>query len=311
MNQTLVIGSTVIDVLIKLPVLPRQGDDINITACEYRIGGCAYNVYKMLRLFNSPALLCSPVGTGKYAQMVREQFEKDKLCPFAVLEKENGCCYCLIEPTGERTFLSYHGAEYTFSRSWMEKIDYSQIGGVYISGIDIEEPTGDEIIEFVYEHPSLELFFSVGPRIKHIHPEKLERLLCRRDMSGKGPFLHLNENEILSFSGKNGVKEGAEFLAEKTENSIVVTLGERGCYCLEWTGGDRADRDRIGDRWHCINGFPAQVIDTVGAGDAHFGTIIACLKEGISLEEACLQANRIGAAVVGISGAILNKLPCF
>jgi len=47
------------------------------------------------------------------------------------------------------------------------------------------------------------------------------------------------------------------------------------------------------------------VIDTVGAGDAHCGALIACLKAGMNLEEACREANRIGAAVVGIKGAVL------
>ena len=77
MKQTLVIGSTVVDVLLDIPLIPRPGEDVNITSLEYSIGGCAYNVYKALTLFDSPALLCSPVGSGVFGRMVREHLEKE------------------------------------------------------------------------------------------------------------------------------------------------------------------------------------------------------------------------------------------
>jgi len=298
MKQTLVLGSTVVDVLLSIPAVPLRGDDVNITAREYRIGGCAYNVFKTLRLFKSPALLCSPVGRGVFGDMVKKHFEEEGTEAFANLEEENGCCYCLVEPDGERSFLSLHGAEYRFSRSWMKDIDYSQTESVFICGLEIEESTGDEIIDFVYEHPELELFFAPGPRIRHIQEEKMKRLFKRRDLKNNGPLLHLNQTEAFRFTGKRTLDEAAVFLVEKTGNSLVITLGERGCYCLEktWQEG------------RYVQGFPAKVIDTVGAGDAHCGALIACLKAGMSLEEACIKANKIGAAVAEIKGAVLPVL---
>ena len=299
MKKTLVIGSTVVDVYLNIPNLPRKGEDVNIKASEYRIGGCAYNVYKTLELLKSPALLCSPAGIGVYGRMVREQFHREGLRPIVSLETGNGCCYCLIEPDGERTFLSHHGAEYLFSRSWMQNIDYSLFDSIFICGIDVEEPTGNEIVEFVREHPELALYFSPGPRIMHIESEKMEGLLCRRDNDCRGPILHLNDLEAMNFSKKTCVEEAAEFLAKKTNNSVVVTLGDRGCFYLNEEGA----------KGSFIPGFPAVVVDTVGSGDAHCGALIACLKEGMDPEEACLKANRIGAAVVGIKGAVLDELP--
>lgn len=299
MKQTLVIGSTVVDVLLRIPSIPRRGEDVNIAESEYRIGGCAYNVFKTLRLFESPAALCSPAGTGVYGDMVRRGLEAEGLRPFASLAGENGCCYCLIEPDGERSFLSYHGVEYLFSRSWMEGFDFASASGVFVCGLEIEDSSGDEITAFVYEHPELELYFAPGPRIRQIPADRMEKLFRRRDVRGKGPLLHLNEAEALRFSGARRIEEGAAFLAAKTENSVVITLGERGCYCLE----------RPGAAGMYVPGFPANVVDTVGAGDAHCGATIACLKQGLPLREASRAANRIGAAVTEIRGAVLDKLP--
>ena len=296
MKQTLVIGSTVVDVFLNIPYLPKRGEDVNILSSEYRIGGCAFNVFKTLHLFGSPALLCSPVGEGIFAAMVRKRLEEEGIVPFVNLKEENGCCYCLVEPDGERSFLSLHGAEYKFSRSWMEKVDYAQTADIFICGLEVEEQTGDGIIDFAYEHPELKLYFAPGPRIKYIGDDKINRILKRRDLNGSGPFLHLNEIEALRVSGEHKYREAAKYLTEKTGNGVVITLGEQGCYYKDQS------------QEALVPGFPVTVLDTVGAGDTHCGVLIACLKEGMSLEEACLRANRIGAAVVGIHGVVLENL---
>ena len=289
MKQTLVIGSTVVDVLLSIPFIPARGEDVNITVSEYRIGGCAWNVYKTLTLFGSSALLCSPVGSGVFGRMVRDHLENEGLKPFVSLERENGCCYCLVEPDGERSFLSHHGAEYLFSRSWMDGIDMNNADSIFICGLEVEDETGDEIVEFVCEHPELDLYFAPGPRIANIPQARMEKLLARRDRRGKGPLLHLNETEAFNFTGESGVEKGAASLARKTENSVVITRGESGCYCLEKAGAPGS----------FVPGVPVRVVNSVGAGDAHCGALIACLKTGMPLPEACLEANRAAAAVVG------------
>jgi sugar/nucleoside kinase (ribokinase family) len=295
-TQTLVIGSTVVDVLLGIPQLPRQGQDVNVLYSAYRLGGCAYNVYKTLCQFESPATLCSPVGKGPYGRMVREKLILEGITPFVELEEENGCCYCLIEKNSERTFLSYHGAEYFFSRSWMKNINYSQVGSIFICGLEVEEPTGAEIVDFVCEHPESDLYFSPGPRITHIARERMERLFARH------PVLHLNRTEACSFAeilakskshaantiGRPSTEEAAEILAEYTGNAVVITLGNRGCYYRNGGGKPGPVSDHV-------PAFPAVVRNTVGAGDAHCGALIAALKQGESLEDACKTANKAGA----------------
>jgi sugar/nucleoside kinase (ribokinase family) len=288
MKQTLIIGSTVADIILNIPCLPARGEDVNIASSDFRLGGCAYNVYKAMRRFDVPALLCSPVGTGVYGHMVREWFNAEKIIPFINLEQENGCCYCLVENDGERSFLSHHGAEYFFSRSWMKGIDYSRVDSIFICGIEVEEPTGNEIVEYVCENSQLKLYFAPGPRILHITDERMEKIISRR------PVLHLNETEareyakkIASCSSLPAVEDAAAILAQKTRNAVVITLGARGCYFWDSKGG-------------CgfVSGFPAVVRSTVGAGDAHCGALIASLKLGKDLRASCEDANREGARVV-------------
>src|SRR5574344_1790603 len=109
MKQILVLGSTCVDVLLNIDHVPLTGEDVSIPEQELRLGGCAYNVSDILRHFSIPITLCSPVGSGIYGLFVESKFAEKKIPVFArISNKENGCCYCLVDKTGERTFLSYH-----------------------------------------------------------------------------------------------------------------------------------------------------------------------------------------------------------
>jgi len=232
--------------------------------------------------------------------MVQDQMAKIGIKPLANIDEDNGCCYCLIEEDGERSFLSCHGAEYFFFRSWMKGMDIAESDSIYISGIDLEVPTGDEIVRFIYEHPDRSLYFSPGPRIMHIEHSRLAKIFQHRDKNNKGPLLHLNEREALWYTKKNNVKSAAAVLYMLTNNAVVITLGERGCYCFDQT------TDKSGK---FLPGYPAKIVDTTGAGDVHLGAVITGLKNGNSLEKSCEAANLIGAAACGMHGCVFTDHP--
>lgn len=75
-KNVLVIGSTVCDILIRVDHLPSVEEDVNPESQQMALGGCAFNVWNMLRLFQVPALLYSPVGTGLYGEYVRSQLNQ-------------------------------------------------------------------------------------------------------------------------------------------------------------------------------------------------------------------------------------------
>ena len=64
---------------------------------------------------------------------VREEWEKRRIVSvLPVPDLENGCCYCFVDQTGERTFASYHGAEYLFQKEWFDLIDASESDWLYL-----------------------------------------------------------------------------------------------------------------------------------------------------------------------------------
>ena len=189
MNKTLVIGSTVVDVIIGLNKIPSSGEDANTTSHSMVLGGCAFNASEILRLMKSPYVLCSPVGSGPFGDFVFNSLQKKGIDPFVRSKKENGCCYCLVEEGGERTFLSNHGVEYSFSESWMNKINVNEFNAVYVCGLELEEETGINIITWLENNIHLKVYFACSSRISHIKSDILNRILNLH------PILHLNEME--------------------------------------------------------------------------------------------------------------------
>lgn len=296
MKPALIIGSTCVDVIINIDHLPVTEENIRPVSQSMALGGCAYNVAYIMRLLGSSHTFISPVGGGTYGDYVAKQL-KSMGVPVAIRipEKENGCCYCLVEATGERTFMSYHGVEYSFQKSWMEPYLADHYSYVYICGLEIEEPTGNELIEYLEKQPQLEVCYAPGPRGALIEKRKTERIMQMH------PILHINEHEACSLSGAADYRTAAASLQSVTQNTVIITLGSQGTYCLEKDGTS-----------YTIPGVPVtSVADTIGAGDAHIGTILACLVKDRPLPDAITYANKVAAAVVSVPGASLpcDKLP--
>ena len=290
MKQVLVIGSTVADVIIHLDHLPKTSEDVHIIRQTMSLGGCAYNVSHALRLFRVPYTLFSPVGQGTYGAFVREALAKQGVqSPIPTPEQENGCCYCFVETSGERTFVCHRGAEYRFRPEWFGLLDTDSISSVYICGLEMEESTAIHIVRFLEEHSNLQVYFAPGPRICLLPSEILARLFAL------SPILHLNTTEALEYTEMRTIEEAAHSLCKKTRNAVVITLGEQGAYYE--TRQNAA----------YISGVKAKQMDTIGAGDSHIGTMIARLQQGASIEEAIADANRVAAAVVETSGALLSE----
>ena len=229
MKKALIIGSTVVDVIVNLvDSLPRTGEDVHVRTQHMSLGGCAYNVSDSVRHFRVPYILFSPVGTGVYGYFVREELKKKGIAsPIPSPNMDNGCCYCFVEKSGERTFISYHGAEYLFRKDWFDLIDPEEIDSVYICGLEIEEVTGNNVVEFLEKNPQLTVFFAPGPRLTVIDPALVNRIY------NLSPILHLNETEALDASGKATVSEAGAYLYGKTHNTVIITLGEEGCYYFD------------------------------------------------------------------------------
>lgn len=289
MARLLFIGSVAADVLLRVPALPAPGDDVNLLSQHVTLGGCAYNAFHTASLAVPDCTLFAPVGQGVWGEWVREALqERHVATPIPPVMDKNGCCYCLVTPDGERTFLCHRGAEYRFRPEWFDMLEGS-FDGVYVCGLELEESTGEIIIDWLEAHPPRRLYFAPGPRLCHIEPRKMARMMALH------PIFHMSAMEAAQFTRQTDPSDAAALIHSLTQAAVIITLGAQGAYV-------HTEKDT-----RLIPAADATVVtDTVGAGDAHIGAVMAAQAQGLSLEDAVYRANRVAAAVVTQVGAELS-----
>lgn len=265
MSEKLILASCTCDVILYVDHLPLSCQDVKVKKRETKIGGCGYHVAKACE----QSILACPCGTGIYGDFVKQALLQEDIsfyCP-QVLE-ENGVCFCLIEPNGERTFMASHGAEYHFSPEILE--DLPETEWVYVSGIDLEEKQNHCVIEYL-KNKKRKVFFSPGPRVDQI-PAVLEEMLTLH------PVLHMNKEECEAWTGQE-FKKGMEMLWQKTGQPVIVTDASRGSYAYD-------------QKLVHVAVQPVRSENVTGAGDTHAGSCLDSLSQGMDLETMLEKANQ-------------------
>lgn len=289
-RELLMIGSTCVDCVIPVGRLPKTGDDLQPPYQTFAIGGTGWNACRAAILAGTKPTFLSPVGVGMYAEQVEAAFAEYGVEVMARSERENGCCYCLVEEDGERTFMCIRGGEYEFRKEWLDALP-GNYALAYTCGMEIQDtPAGENIMDWLEAHPETEVFYAPGPRGILMPKERQMRMLRMK------PIVHLNEHEILALTGKETQEEGALALHAITGNIVIVTLGGKGCLCVDKNG-----------KLLYAEGRKVKVADTIGAGDSHAGTMLGCLYMGMELTEAMQLANAVAAEVVSCEGAQIPR----
>lgn len=292
MKRLLIIGSTCVDVILRLDHLPTTGEDMHPVQ-RFAMGGCAFNVAQVPKAYDVDLRFVTPIGDhGVFSDFVRAHLDNAGFRgPITVPNSENGCCYCLVERSGERTFLSVHGIEYSFHAEYMDAFAGERFDYTYICGLEVEETTGGELVAWLEAHPDIAgtVVYAPGPRGIEVDTDRTERILAMH------PILHLNEQEAQALAGMSGsenhILAAAQALHAKTQNMVIVTCGADG---VLWISADGSV--------HSAPSVPSTVVDTIGAGDSHCGAVLTGLTLGWSEDDTMRFANQIASEVVAQEG---------
>lgn len=282
MQEALIIGSTVCDVIIRVHQYPQLSGDENIISQKLQLGGCAYNVAHILQQLDIPFTLFSPIGKGIYGEFVKNHLIDEHIPIVIESQENNGCCYCIVDDSSERTFICEHGTEYFYQQEYFDKLHMNDYDCIYVCGLEIEENTGDIIIAFLEKQCDKVIYFAPGPRIKQIDKDKMQRIMALH------PIIHLNQQEIMTYTNQSHFDQALLSLYQLTHNIIIVTLGKQGCYFYDGKDG------------YLVESIAQKVESSVGAGDSHIGGIIAYQKMGFQWHDTLTFANQI--AVNKLSG---------
>lgn len=284
-----VVGAAVIDVIADAYALPWRGCDIELKQQGVNIGGCALNIAVALRRLGISASNALPLGQGVWADIIRNRMAKEGL--HSLIDNavgDNGWCLALVEPDGERTFMSFSGVENQWNTDWLARLNIPRNSLVYLSGYQIASPCGELLVQWLEGLEDVAPFIDFGPRIGDISDALMARIMACR------PLVSLNRQEAEIAAERFALSQdvegfGAEWVRRFAAPVVIRHDKDGAWYFSAQTSG-------------CVPAFKTTVVDTIGAGDSHAGGMLAGLASGWPLADAVLLGNAVASWVVGHRG---------
>jgi len=277
------LGSAIVDLVLDVPRLPDRGGDVLASQRGMAAGG-ALNVLSAASRLGLPGLYAGPHGTGPFGDLVRAALAREGLAtgrpPDSTMD--TGWTVTLVEPDGERTFVTVTGADAVVNSEDLRPIHYREGDAVYVSGYDLAYPGGGAAIA---EHvarigPGVFVVLDPGPLVAEIEADRLAAVLQRADL------VSLNAREVAELGGVEAVVNRAQPTA-----TVIVRQGAEGAV-IHAPGSAPVP----------IPSVQVHAVDTSGAGDVHVGACLAGLARGMAWPDAVLFANQAAAYAVSRPG---------
>ncbi|WP_448071662.1 PfkB family carbohydrate kinase [Georgenia yuyongxinii] len=302
-----------VDLPLSVPHLPERGGDV-LAAGRGAVVGGGFNVVAAAARQGADVAVASPVGTGPWGALVRDALSAEGITVLTAPAEDGdtGVVVTLVEPDGERTFVTTVGVEGRPRAEDLAAVPVRAGDVVYVSGYDLAYPAAAPVVSaWAARLPAgVRLLLDPGPLAGEIGAAVLGAVLARCDL------ITLNAREAVLLTGADvpqtgddvprtgddvpqtgddaapagddAPPAGLETVRRLVPDScaVLVRVGEHGCWVSE-TAGAAA---------RLVPSRPVRAVDATGAGDAHTGILAAALLAGAPLPDAVRRAN-LGAAL--------------
>jgi sugar/nucleoside kinase (ribokinase family) len=279
------VGSVVADIRINVPHLPPRGGDVLGSVASVSAGG-GFNVLAAAARNGLPSVFGGQHGTGPHGTRIRADLAREGIATLLAPNEEgdSGFCIVMIEPDGERSFVTSPGVEAQIGARKLDHLDLEPSDAVFVSGYDLNYPTlGNEIVRWSQSlAPDVLLIVDPGPLVLEIPVNILDATLSRTSI------FTLNRREVGLLAKTHDLQRVGDTVLPRlaAEALLVVRDGPAGCALL----GASLPNTPI----HL--GAPSvRVIDSTGAGDTHTGVLIAAMAAGLDPVSAAIRANAAAA----------------
>ena len=190
---------------------------------------------------------------------------------------------------GERTILIKHqDFKYELPKG------IADASWIYLTSVGLKGlPMHAKLTSFLKSHPEIKMAFNPGTYQLRMGLKKLLPLFKRTEI------LFLNKEEArLLLQNNDDPKDLAEQLRETGPDTVIITDGLKGAYCLH------------GGIFHYIGIYPHKIVESTGCGDAFATGFTAAFIHGLPVEEALRWGGRNGASVatkVGPQEGLMTK----
>ncbi len=263
------LGSINIDNFYEVSHLPAAGETLAASSFGFGLGGKGANM--SVAAARAAARVAHIGAVGAEGRWTRERLmEYGVDTPhIAELDIPTGHANIVVEQGGENNIVLFQGANVHLSEAI--------IGGALTEASPKDfllmqnETNGQEYAATTAQALGLRVAYAAAP----FEEDAITRLLGRIDI------LVLNEVEASQLETATG-----KDIAALGVPDVVVTLGQNGCKWVSSAGEKQ------------FPAYPAEAVDTTGAGDTFTGYLVAGLDRGMDMESAIDLALKAGAMMV-------------
>jgi sugar/nucleoside kinase (ribokinase family) len=285
-SSILVIGDVMTDVIVRPEGPLARGSDRR-ASITVQPGGSAANQAAWLASFGVKVDFVARVGAGD-VESETTRFKAIGVTPYLVGDRthETGRLIALIDPDGERSFLTDRGAN--------EALEARDIPDTLIEGAALIHLSGYSFFASSPRAAVLDVMRRAGDKPISVDPASAEFL---REIGADkflawtqgAAILFPNEDEAAILAGSDDTETQCARLAARYPMVVI----KRGA-----AGAEAAARE---ERWR-VNASKIEAIDTTGAGDAFVAAFLAARLSGADIHPALERAAAAGAAASAIIG---------
>jgi ribokinase len=283
-GRVAVVGSSNIDLIMKMERLPRPGETVTEAEFAQVFGGKGANQAVAAARAGGDVAFVGCVGDDAYGRQVIDKLRADGIDTRHVFQEEgvaSGTALIMIDAHGENCISVAPGANYRLTPGHVDQAR----GVIEEASIVVAQC---EILPETLEH-----LIDLGARLGKLVLLNLApaRPLGEASLARLGA-LAVNETEAEFLTGQPvrtdaEVEAAAEALLARGPKIVLVTLGARGAWVA------------VEGHQELVPGFTVEPVDTTAAGDVHCGALAVALVEGQALLEAVAFAN--GAAALSVT----------
>ncbi|HDS46223.1 MAG TPA: carbohydrate kinase family protein [Methanomicrobia archaeon] len=274
------LGALNCDVLYAVERIARGGEEVGILDIKKAPGGSAANTIVALARLGASVGFVGVVGSDEEGQLIVDDFCTEQVATrITRAEGYTGAAIGFVDAEGERALYIYPGVndQLTMADIDLEFVNDAQFLHTSSFVNDAQLAMQRELARELHA----QLSFSPGMLcFSHTLPD-LEELIARSAVV----FLSLGELNCLVSVGD--YERGAEILIGSGAQTVCVTLGAKGCFIADQSGAA-----------HLVAAYPAQAIDTTGAGDAFAAGFLFGLLHEKSLQECGKIGNFVASRCI-------------
>jgi ribokinase len=288
MPRVIVAGSVNMDLVVHAARHPRPGETVLGHTFQTFPGGKGANQAVAAARLGARASLVAMLGDDAFGESLAVFLRAERVDVAHVTRTEGvtgiGCI--VVDAQSQNTIVVVPGANARLGADCVRPVPMS-LGDILVSQLEIPLPT-------------VQAFFERGKQqgaTTVLNPSPAQA--CPPALLELADILVLNETETVLLAGISGldpadtdaVVDAATALRVGHEQSVVVTLGERGAIVIQ------------GDTHHAIPARNVRAVDPTGAGDCFVGALAARLAGGEAFLPALRYANVAASLCVQKPGA--------